>query len=158
VLDEQGGSDIVQVRPAALQIHQGAEQIACLRLTEEGTMRWYAQCCRTPIGNTVANPKVSFVGLIHPFVTGTREEREAAFGPVKARVFTDGAVGERRPASMGFATAMAKLAVIILGARISGAYRRTPFFREDMKSPVARPQVLTAAEYAGLMGCLRHTR
>lgn len=158
VLDEQGGSDIVQVRPAAVHFDQGAEQIACLRLTKEGTMRWYANCCRTPIGNTVANPKVSFVGLIHPFVTGTREERDSGFGPVTTRVFTDGAVGERRPTSTGFATAVAKLGVIILGARISGAYRRTPFFREDMKSPVATPHVLTAAEYADVIGRLRCAR
>lgn len=157
MLDEQGGSDIVQVRPAAVHFDRGAEQIACLRLTEQGTMRWYAKCCRTPIGNTVANPKVSFVGLIHPFVTGTPEERDSAFGPVTARVFSDGADGVRRPASTGFATTVLKLAVIILGARISGAYRRTPFFREDMRSPVATPHVLTAAEYADVMGRLRRT-
>jgi hypothetical protein len=137
---------------------QGAEQIACLRLTRNGTMRWYAKCCHTPIGNTVANPKVSFVGLIHPFVTGTREERDSAFGPVTTRVFTDAAVGEQRPMPTGFTGAMAKLAIMIIGARISGAYRRTPFFRDDMKSPIATPHVLTGAEYAEVMGRVRRTR
>jgi Family of unknown function (DUF6151) len=129
-----------------------------LRLTPAGTMRWYANCCRTPIGNTVANPKVSFVGLIHPFVTGTREERESAFGRVTARVWTDAAAGEQRPMPIGRIAAMAKLAVMILGARISGAYRRTPFFRQDLSSPIATPHVLTAVEYADVMSRVRHTK
>lgn len=151
VLDEQGGSDIVQVRPSAVHFEQGAEHVGCLRLTREGTLRWYAQCCRTPIGNTVANPKVSFVGLIHPFVTGTPQARDSAFGPVTARIFTDAAAGEPRPRPAGFATTMVKLAMIILGARINGDYRRTPFFRSDMTSPIAPPHVLTTAEFTEVM-------
>ena len=158
VLDECGGSDIVQVRPAAVHFDHGAEQIACLRLTEEGTMRWYSKCCRTPVGNTAANPKLSFVGLIHPFVTGSRDERDAAFGAVTTRVFTDGALGEARPTPSGFISAVAKLAVMVLGARVSGAYRRTPFFREDMKTPVATPYVLTSEEYVDVMARVRSRR
>ncbi len=155
MLDAHGGSDIVQVNPAAVSFDQGAEHIACLRLTATGTMRWYAKCCRTPIGNTIANPKVSFIGLIYPFVTGTPEERDAAFGPVRARIFTDGAVGEPRPIAAGFAAAMARMAVLILTARLSGTYRHTPFFREDLKTPVATPYVLTAAEYTEVMARVR---
>ena len=154
VLDQQGGSDIVQVRPASLNFARGAEHIACVRLTQKGTMRWYAKCCRTPIGNTVANPRVSFIGLIYPFVAGSREERDAAFGPVTGRVFTDGARGEPRPSAMGFARSVAKMAAIVLGARISGAYRRTPFFRRD-GIPIATPYVLTVTEYADVMGRVR---
>ena len=28
-------------------------------------IRWYAGCCKTPIGNTLENHKISFVGLLH---------------------------------------------------------------------------------------------
>jgi hypothetical protein len=30
-----------------------------------GLLRWYAACCKTPIGNTLPNFRASFVGLIH---------------------------------------------------------------------------------------------
>lgn len=41
---------------------QAAENLACLRLTDKGLLRWYSTCCQTPIGNTSANWKISFVG------------------------------------------------------------------------------------------------
>ena len=36
VLDAQGGTDIYQLPPARLQIHQGHDQIRCLRLSSKG--------------------------------------------------------------------------------------------------------------------------
>ena len=52
VLDELGGSEVVQILPRNLTFTQGVETLACLRLTENGLLRWYAACCSTPIGNT----------------------------------------------------------------------------------------------------------
>src|SRR5579863_699680 len=52
LLDAQGGSDIVQVAPASLRFVQGAHRIVGLRLTPKGLLRWYTNCCNTPIGNT----------------------------------------------------------------------------------------------------------
>ena len=65
ILDERGGSDIVQTSPQAVQFTRGAENLACVRLTPKGLMRWYARCCNTPIGNTLSNYRMSFVGLLH---------------------------------------------------------------------------------------------
>ncbi len=57
VLDERGGSQIIQVPPKNLTFTQGREVLASMRLTEKGLLRWYAGCCNTPIGNTLITPK-----------------------------------------------------------------------------------------------------
>src|SRR5262245_25612243 len=51
-LDAHGGTEIFQMSPAQLEFTAGADRLACLRLTPKGLLRWYASCCRTPIGNT----------------------------------------------------------------------------------------------------------
>src|SRR5262249_43578638 len=61
--DAHGGSDIVQVAPASLAYLRGADRIAGLRLGPKGLYRWYAACCKTPLGNTLS-PAIPFVGVI----------------------------------------------------------------------------------------------
>ncbi|MEZ5702774.1 MAG: DUF6151 family protein [Burkholderiaceae bacterium] len=48
ILDHQGGSTIVQVAPDRVEITQGHDQLAAMRLSPNGLLRWYAACCRTP--------------------------------------------------------------------------------------------------------------
>src|SRR5215831_10649790 len=62
LLNTQGGSDIVQVAPAALTFVQGQDRIVGLRLTPKGLYRWHTSCCNTPVGNTLG-PAVPFVGI-----------------------------------------------------------------------------------------------
>ncbi|MFX6869136.1 DUF6151 family protein, partial [Acinetobacter baumannii] len=63
LLNAQGGSDIVQVAPAALTFVKGQNRIAGMRLTPKGLFRWHTTCCNTPVGNTLG-PAIPFVGLI----------------------------------------------------------------------------------------------
>lgn len=65
-LDDHGGSEVIQVPAPNLMFPQGSRNRACLRLTETGMLRWYSACCRTPIGNTLLSPRISFNGLIGP--------------------------------------------------------------------------------------------
>src|SRR5262252_7536621 len=53
LLDPHGGSDIVQVAPSSLSFERGSEQVVGMRLSPKGMYRWYAACCKTPLGNTV---------------------------------------------------------------------------------------------------------
>jgi Family of unknown function (DUF6151) len=62
ILDVHGATDVIQTSPAQLTLTQGQEFLACMRLTEKGLLRWYAACCSTPIGNTLPNYRMSFVG------------------------------------------------------------------------------------------------
>ena len=63
LLDDHGGTDIVQVAPASLSFHSGEANIVGLRFGPKGLYRWYARCCNTPLGNTVS-PKIPFVGIV----------------------------------------------------------------------------------------------
>src|SRR5439155_14721689 len=63
LLDGSAGTDIVQVAPAALTFDRGATRIVGVRLTSKGLYRWYASCCKTPVGNTLT-PALPFVGIV----------------------------------------------------------------------------------------------
>jgi len=65
MLDAKGGTDVVATLPRDVRFTAGADRLACLSLTDHGLLRWYASCCRAPIGNTPRNPKISYVGLVH---------------------------------------------------------------------------------------------
>jgi hypothetical protein len=155
ILDERGGSDIVQVLPKSLTFTQGGQSLACMRLTPKGLLRWYASCCRTPIGNTLATPKFSFVGLLHSCLEVANSSVNESFGPVTAWVNTKGAKGNPKPTSKGQGRTIRRFIRTTLRARINGDYRLTPFFREDTGAPIAVPQVLADDELARLIEAMR---
>lgn len=148
-LDARGGSEVIQVIPADVTFNQGVDSLACVRLTEKGMIRWYAACCRTPIGNTLENFKISFVGLLHDCLeTAPLEE---SFGPVRSYVNPQGAYGTPPPRSEGVWSTVWWFIRTISKARVSGDYRHTPFFRMDTGKAIAQPHVLSRDERANAM-------
>src|ERR1700753_3182278 len=93
-LDARGGSDIVQILPKNVAFLQGMDSLACMRLTSKGMVRWYAACCKTPIGNTLANYKISFIGLLHNCLESPDHPLQNSFGPVRCHVNGQGALGD----------------------------------------------------------------
>jgi Family of unknown function (DUF6151) len=148
-LDAQGGSEIVQILPKNLVFTQGAEALACMRLTEKGMVRWYAGCCKTPIGNTLENYKISFVGLLHNCLETPGRSLQNSFGAIRAYANPQGAIGEPKPKATGMGATIRWVVKTILKARVNGDYRRTPFFRDG--KPVAIPRVISGAERASAM-------
>jgi hypothetical protein len=146
ILDERGGSTVFQTLPKYVTITQGSEALACIRLTDKGLIRWYARCCNTPIGNTAATAKLSFVGLVHSCLPGSKDALRQSFGPLRAVVNTHNARGNPKPKSRGLAATLGRLITAMLKARIDGSYKKTPFFDRDTGAPVATPQVLSADE------------
>lgn len=63
LLDEHGGTELVQTYLSNMQIIQGYQHIVCLPLSEKGIYRWHTSCCNTPIGNTAHLAKLPFVGI-----------------------------------------------------------------------------------------------
>jgi hypothetical protein len=151
VLDEQGGSEIIQILPKNLTFTQGREVLACVRLTEKGLVRWYAACCNTPIGNTLATPKVSFIGLVHNCLDQGGPPLEDSFGPVRAWVNMSGARGDPKPKVAGQGRAVWWFITRVLRARLNGDYRRTPLFHADTGRLVVTPRVLSSTEHVGVM-------
>lgn len=144
VLDAMLGTDIVATLPKYVSFASGVGSLACLSLTDRGLLRWYASCCGTPIGNTLRDYRVPYVGLVHVCL-GTPAAIEASFGPVRLRVNTSSAKG--RPQSMPLSTAAALLrfAPTVFLTRVDGSYKTTPFFSAD-GAPIAQRKVLTRAE------------
>ena len=153
ILDQYGGSEIVQTLPRNITFTAGVENLACMRLTEKGLLRWYARCCNTPIGNTLDNPQMSFVGLVHSCLDQDGQSLEAAFGPVRAVAFTESAKGGNLK-QKGLVGVVARTAAMLLRARLNGSYRTTPFFKPGTKTPVVQPQVLSGQERTQLRAAL----
>jgi len=148
ILNEQGGTDIIQTAPRRVSFTAGREHLACMRLTDEGMFRWYAGCCRTPIGNTLATDRMSFVGLVHACLrSGPVDE---SFGPARMRANGRSARGEPKPKDEKIFAGVARLLRMMLRERISGGWRHSPFFSPDTHRPVAAPRVLSARELAEL--------
>jgi hypothetical protein len=151
ILDAQGGSDIIQVLPKNVSFTQGVEALACMRLTDKGMLRWYASCCNTPIGNTMANFKISFIGLVHNCLENSQTPVQDSFGPIRVWANTQGAKGNPKPKSRGVGTIMLWAVANVLKARINGSYKETPFFLKDKGTPIVKPRVLSGAELADVM-------
>ena len=147
VLDAQGGSDVVQLAPHRIKITQGAAQLAVMRLSGQGMLRWYAACCRTPVGNTMTSRNMPFTGLLAQCLDSA--PLEPAFGPVRASANTASAIGEPKPRAFGMAGALLRILGMVLSGRLSGRYKDTPFFTAS-GAPVAEPRVLSAEERARL--------
>ena len=152
-LDANGGTELCQLPSNLLEFEQGAEQLACIRLTGRGPLRWYARCCNTPIGNTPPSRRVSFVGLIHTCVDGAAAApAQAALGPVRARLFKESASGDAE-ALQGLPGlspgSLLRLGRRALGSLVSGRYRFNPFF-DAHGAPRATPRRLADDERAAL--------
>ncbi|MEH8016139.1 DUF6151 family protein [Rheinheimera muenzenbergensis] len=147
VLDEQGGTEIVQVAQSRLRFLQGEDCLAAIRLSDTGMLRWYASCCDTPIGNTIANPKVAFIGLIHSCLD--RQRMNDDFGSKVAAVNTDTALGTPQLKQRGLFGVIARFIWIVVTSRISGSYKTSPLFYASGLPRVA-PKILSAEEWAAL--------
>ena len=154
ILDAQGGTDVVATMQSNVTLTHGTEALACLSLSPNGLLRWYASCCNTPIANTTRNRRMSYVGLVHTCLHDASESLDEAFGPVRMRVNTRSARGPVKSTPFGTLTAVAGLSLALVRARIDGSYRRTPFFDSD-GMPVASPRILTREERARAMNAGR---
>ena len=151
LLDAHGGTDVFQMSAARLEITQGPEHLACLRLKPGGLLRWYADCCRSPIGNSLASRQMPFVGLLlsctDPASAG--RSRDEALGPVRARIQARFAKGERSQldAHDTFPTSqLFRFVPLLLLWRLRGDQKRSPFWNQQTGQPIAQARVLSAEE------------
>jgi hypothetical protein len=156
ILDELGGSEVIQTLPKNVTFTEGMEALACMRLTEKGLFRWYAHCCNTPIGNTLGTFKISFVGLVHSCVESPDRPLQDSFGPIRTWANTNGARGNPKPKAVGMGATILWFVATTLKARINGSYRQTPFFVVDRGTPVATPRVLSSQELASVMQAVQN--
>lgn len=138
LLDPHGGSDVIQVAPAALTFTHGQQHIAGLRLSPNGLHRWHTRCCNTPVGNTL-NPRIPFVGI----VAQAFDDPDGTFGKPAGAIFGKYAVGTAPPGSTGLNLPLLLRAVSrVLGWRMSGKTWPHPFFGRDTRAPLYPVSVL----------------
>jgi hypothetical protein len=143
LLDEAGGVDVVAMAPTDLRFTAGQERIACMSWSERGIYRWYASCCRTPLGNTPRDPRMHYVGVSTACLEGAGAAVDAAFGVPRRCLASTGAATapvRKRP----FTTAWGILRVVIglAGAKLRGR-RESPFFDASTGKPIRTPEIVT---------------
>jgi Family of unknown function (DUF6151) len=155
VLDAAGGTDIFQMPAGRVTLTAGVDALRCVRL-RDGTkvLRWYANCCRTPIGNTAVNPRFPVVALIHSVIDDEAcgRPRNELLGPPLCRIYQRSAVAPlprnapRPPSPRLFALRAQR----IFGWWLRGLGRPNPFFDENTNAPLSVPRVLTPSERAAV--------
>jgi hypothetical protein len=143
VMNAYGGTDIFQVPPGYLTLHQGAERMMSLRLKEGGLTRWYADCCQTPIANTVA-ATMPFIGVIlNPSVNVFDQN---ALGDVRYHVQAEYAEGQPSGVTMhkGFPFGLLlRNLPLFMWAKLRGKAAESPFYKRSGE-PISAPVVQVA--------------
>ena len=116
-----------------------------MRLMEKGMFRFYAGCCRTPIGNTVG-PGVPFIGLFAAFMDPAA--RETALGAPTHFGMSRFATGPTPPGAhpkVSFGH-LARSVRLMLGWWIGGRGKSSPLFDAKTGAPRSTPTLLTPAQ------------
>jgi len=148
-LDPRGGTEVAQTVPRLIEWKEGLDNLACMRLSPKGLMRWYASCCNTPIGNTMENTKISFVGLTRPCWKLEGTTPDEAFGPLRAVVNTQHAKGNPPPKSYGVLGVILRFVFRLFKERITGNYKKSNFCDASGK-PIVTPKVISKDERLAL--------
>ena len=145
ILDEHGGTEITQMSQASVAFTAGTDKIAAIKLTPKGLVRWYASCCSTPIGNTLATSAMPFIGVIHAFI----DAPSAALGPIRGRGWASRAKGGRGAVprdGMPDVLMVARMLGKLLKWRLRGDHKRSALFDAVTGHPLVEPRVLEVAE------------
>jgi hypothetical protein len=139
LLDAHGGTDVVQVAPQTVTFDQGLECIVGLRLTPKGLHRWYASCCKTPLGNTLT-PAVPFIGFALEVFRGAPDvqRRDELFGSVRGAVCAKYAIGTVPEGSFKIYKShgmIGRMLRMLLGWKLSGKSWPNPFFDRATQAP-----------------------
>ena len=150
VLDASGGIDIVATAPAAVRFTAGSEHVTCMSLSPKGLLRWYASCCRTPLGNTPRNPKVLYAGMLTACFDAAPQVVDRAFGSRDRIVLNTGSAtaAVRRATPLAFVAGGLRILVGIIGARLRRE-RTSPFFDASGR-PLREPEVISREQRAAL--------
>lgn len=146
LLDHAGGTDIVQVAPRSVTFTKGMDQLVAVRLSPNGLYRWYARCCRTPMGNTVG-PKLPFIGFVAQAVEDVDAQAGRPIGAILGRYATGGV--PKKFHGMPFGLVLRAVSRVAFW-KLSGKSWPNPFF--DRKSGAASypVEVITAERRAAL--------
>jgi hypothetical protein len=145
------GVRLFQTRVSRMTITSGKENLACVHLTDKPMLRWYSECCRTPLFHTVDTGWYPFV-TTHVAILDA-DCRVAAIGEPRGHTF----VGDVPAALRNFREVsrfgiMARFIVRMWKDWLSGDFRRAELFEPATLKPIVEPRRLSLAERAELDG------
>ena len=146
VLDAQGGSDLFQALPEDVVILKGVEHLDCLRLSEKGPLRWFTNCCSSPMCNTGARRALPLASFL---VSGFTEL--GRLGPPIARVNRKTAIGHVEGEKGNWKTIVFKFIGRAIESYASLGFRHNPFFDKGGR-PIAQPYLLDDEERKAAYG------
>jgi hypothetical protein len=152
ILDAGGGSEVIGTLPGRVRFTAGIERLRCVTLTRRGPYRWYADCCRTPIGNTPRTPKAAYISLLRCALAAPDLELDRAFGNADFAFSTKSATTPVHATPLGVAAAISKVVANLATARLTGRWRANPFFQPGTSEPLHAPLVLSSAQRRELRG------
>jgi len=149
VLDKNGGTAMFITTPAGLTWITGEENIACFRLSPKGPLRWFANCCNTPLVNTTGNPEFPFLSVQGASFSSDEYE---LLGKLKSGIQAQSAYGDTRgldacqgnPGPIGGLKLMFRFAK----AKLKGEQKRSVMFDRQTRQPIAEPYILSREERA----------
>jgi uncharacterized protein DUF6151 len=153
VLDAAGGTDIFQMAPRRVRLTAGTDVLRCLQFSAT-VLRWYTQCCGTPIANTAAGPAFPIVALIHAFIDheSAGDAGNEMLGRPVCRIYERSATAPLPPNAPPPPSlrVLIRRASKMLGWSLRGLGRPNPFFDDLTKAPLTAPRTLTSDERAAL--------
>lgn len=143
LLDANGGTELIPTYPRDIKIQSGIEVLKCLRLSPNGLFRWYASCCKTPIGNTI--PTLPWFGFIsRVFTIQDTNLPERYLGAVKTRImgrFAQGTPPDGTSLKTGLKDFMVVVPFILKGF-IQRKTKNSPFFKNG-RTPIVETEILS---------------
>jgi hypothetical protein len=141
MLDSYGGMGVFQMSPRDLLFLRGDNKIECLRITKKGRLRWYADCCNTPIAVTFATRQIPFMSVNCAFIDRSvgNGAVKACLGPIAARVNTRGKAPNK--GLVRFLAMHMRVGRLISQWRLSGDYKYSPFFDPNTGAPHRSPAI-----------------
>ena len=145
-ISDDGGADLVATLPGRITFTAGHDQIAALRLSKNGLLRWYATCCGMPLGNMPAKALPRFVSV--PRAVFKDPDADSVLGTLKACVNTAQAPADcKPPKEFGFLGFIGFVGSFHMASVLGLAPKGTPYF-DEQGTPIVTPYVLTKEERA----------
>ena len=148
LLTEHGGTAVIHSTPARYTLTEGRDQLAAVRLSPKGLLRFYASCCNTPLGSVLEKPGIPLVSIARVALPADASAHIGASRGVNARF----AIGDRSTLDaaerLPLSVLPATLCRLMLQKLQGQAYPST--FHEADGRPILEPTVLSAGQRAAL--------
>jgi len=145
------GVQLFMTRVSRMTITSGKEKLACVHLTDKPMLRWYSECCRTPLFHTVDTGWYPFVTTHVAILDADR--RVAAIGEPRGHTLVgDVPAALRNFREVSRASICARLIVRMCKDLLSGDFRRAELFEPATLKPIVEPRRLSLGERAELDG------